>query len=238
MPVSLGQFYAFLLLATCLSINIAFFSDVREPFLGSDDAVVSAKLALSELNVQARIAEFYPQVQSRVKGFQNALPSVVPRKQEDFEQTSELPADVPKSEAVTSEAITSEAVMSDPILDPFLLPSRPPKETFKIESKEELVWEEETISNESALPESTISAITPERRELAQQTVAIIPSPMSAVTNPVVANQFKPITITPVESPAARETQRISNTRTERPSSNAIWQTVDTVLERPIRYDL
>jgi len=63
----LGQFYALVLLLACLVTNIAFFAEVREPFLGDDDPMASVKLALSELNIQARIAELSSKILSNAE---------------------------------------------------------------------------------------------------------------------------------------------------------------------------
>ena len=78
MPVRLGQFYAFVLLFGCLATNIAFFSEVREPFLGDSDHGVAINSALSELDIQDKIAAFYPKVSPNVVNTQSANVQNVP----------------------------------------------------------------------------------------------------------------------------------------------------------------
>ena len=86
MFVRLGQFYAFVLLLICLMINVAFFPEVREPFLGDEDPMASVKSAFSELDIQERIDEFYPKMLSNADG----VPAVVPPK-EQRQQSSASP---------------------------------------------------------------------------------------------------------------------------------------------------
>ena len=225
MPVRLGQFYAFLLLLTCLSINIAFFPEVREPFLGDDDPVSSTKLALSESDFTARIAEFYPTIQARVQDLRSVLPLPGAQKQKEPEKTSELPTDIWEPDIRVPWTVTD-----DPIVDSFFLPSQPPVEEPEVISEEE----------EPEAPEPVFSVVAPETSGMTQQTSAVVPVASPAVVRPVVADQFKPIII-PVESvrpPAGEETKRASNASAGKSSSNVVWDTIDTVLERPIRYDL
>ena len=207
MPIRLGQFYACLLLFTCLGINIAFFSEVREPFLGGADPLASVKSALSELDIKARIAEFYPQTLSKAENIQKEdvqnMPLPTPKKQE---KPSELSASMPKP----------EPVVSNPVLDPFLLPSQPPKEMPK---------EEETKLKKSEIPNPIPSVIVPEESNLNQQTAVTVPAPKPAAAKPMVADQFKPIMTQPKPVEPVK------------PSANVVWDTIDTALERPIRYD-
>jgi hypothetical protein len=65
----------------------------------------------------------------------------------------------------------------------------------------------------------------PEMNELLLQTAATMPAPKPATAKPVIADQFKPITVSP------KPVEPI------KPSANAVWDTIDTALERPIRYD-
>jgi len=203
MLIRLGRFYASLLVLICLGINIAFFPEVREPFLGSDDPLASVKSALSELDIQARIAEFYPQIQSKTEDIQDTPAPPTPKKQEKpAGTTSELPAKTSAPEPTTS----------DPLLDLSLWSVPSPKAESKSTPKE------------TEAPKPTPSVAVSKDN---QQTAATMSAPKAAaaVIMPVVADQFKPTTTAP------------KPTETAKPSANAVWDTIDTVLERPIRYD-
>ena len=174
MLVRLGHFYAFVLLLICLMIDIAFFSAVREPFLGAEDPTASIKSALSELDIPEKIAEFYPQTQSNADNVQVVTPQKEPPRQ----------SSVPPLEA--------EPVKKDV-----------PKEISK---------------------SSTPTAAPMENR----QTAATIPAAKPAVSLPVIAEQFKPIV--PEQKPVAP-------TKPVKPSSVPVWETIDSLLEQPIRHD-
>ena len=221
MPVRLGQFYAFVLLLACLVINIAFFAEVREPFLGDEDPMASVKSAFSDLDIQAKLAEFYPPMQSKVNetkiGEISDKPSLAPLEREKS---------IPKAEISTPKEgnpilgeqrqqsvppVNVPPVVADPMIDPFLPLTQPsPAKT------------EQEIPKE---PAPAIPAVALERREPNRQTAAIIPAPVTAIAQPVIADQFKPIVIEP--KPAAPV----------KPLSTPVWETPDTVLDRPIRYD-
>jgi len=191
MPVRLGQFYASLLVLACLGINIAFFPEVREPFLGSDDPLASVKSALSELDIQSRIAEFYPQIQSKTEDSQETPTPPAPKKQEKpAGKILEPPAKIP----------APEPTASSPILDISLLSTPLPKAESKPVSST-------SVSKENQQTAATMS----------------VPKAAVAISQPVVADQFKPTTTS--TKPSA----------TVKPSATAIWDTVDTALERPIR---
>ena len=183
MPVRLGQFYAFVLLLTCLATNIVFFSEVRESFLGDEDPTASVKLAFSELNIQAKIAEFYPKIQSKADEVQNVtLPVQKDQKPvtKEPKKLPELPPNVPIQNMETA----------NPILDPFLLPSQPP--TVQVTPKE-------IPPKESEVPKPVDPVIVPKKAELNRQTAATMPIPKSAASNikPIIADQFKPVIIEP-----------------------------------------
>ena len=205
MPVRLGPFYALMLLFVCLATNIAFFAEVREPFLGDEDPTASIKSAFSEWDIQAKIAAFYPPAQSNAGEVSDDSP-----------QAEEKHVSVAES-FLSSEPIwqptppvppqPSKPAVVDPVVDPFLPIAHPPKE--------------------SELPESVVPFVAPEKSEpvLPTAAVASVPSLVIADTQPVVAEQFKPVIVRP---------ESVTPTR---PASTPVWNTVDTMLERPIRYD-
>ena len=196
MFIRLGQFYAFLLLLICLSVNIAFFPEVREPFLGSDDPLESVKTALSKLEIVAKHTEDVQEA-----------PAPAPKEQK---KTPEVPADDPKPKPKES----------DPIPDS-LLPDPPQKDELK--DKPKTVPDVEK-PKEPEKPKPAAPVVAPmENQQIAA--VMPMPKPADAIIQPVVAEQFKPVIASPKPIEIAK------------PSTNAVWDTVDTALERPIRYD-
>jgi hypothetical protein len=190
MPVRLGQFYAFVLLLTCLAINIAFFSEVREPFLGDEDPLASVKSAFAELNIQANLADFYPKVQSKVDSLQDVTPPVTP---------------APKK----ANPVPTEPESVVPIVDPFQFATPPPKVEHKIPTEE---------------PAPPAPLIAPSENLQTAATMPV-PQPAAAVAKPVIADQFKPMMTEP---------KPIVPVNSVKPSSTPVWETIDTVLERPI----
>jgi hypothetical protein len=194
MPVRLGQFYAFVLLLACLVTNVAFFSEVREPFLGDVDPLASVKSAFSELSIKESIADLYTQVQPNVDG---VAPSVPPK--------DDVPVPKERYRQPDSPPVKPESVV--PAKDSVPPPAPEPKHTVR---KEE--------------PRHSPSVPTPAET---LQTAAAMPASQPSAAKPVVADQFKPI----VAEPKTKEPAKTQ------PSSSPVWDTVDTVLERPIRYD-
>jgi len=234
----LGQFYALVLLLACLVTNIAFFAEVREPFLGDDDPMASVKSAFSDLNIQARVAEFSPKILSRADGVKvdeakidgikiDEMPEMIPPTppaplavERPAPRVVEPPAPREPRQQPTPPVnnLLAEPVIAEPIGDPFPpLETEPPKE---LEEPKPAVSTVVQARNETT------------RNETAQQAAAIIPvsapAPVTAATQPVIADRFNPITVEPPVPPP---------TAPARPSSTPVWDTIDTILERPIRYD-
>ena len=203
MPVRLGQFYALMLLLTCLAVNIAFFPEVREPFLGDEDPLASVKSAFADLDVQAKIAEFYPKVQSNVDEVSNVTPLEEPKEETPTPKVEER---APREQRRPPPLVQPEEVVP--------LPKEEPKES---------------VPSESAKNESP-PVLTPVRSEVHLQTAATmpVPKPAAAVVQPAVAEQFNPVLI---------ESKPTELVKPVKPSSQPIWETIETVLERPIRYD-
>jgi len=168
MLVRFGHFYAFVLLLACLAINIAFFDKVREPFLGDVDPTASVKSAFSDLDIQAKIAEFYPQTQSNAdeSAIKEAAEEASPPEAEKPVRIEELPVP-PPAPAPPANDPPLVPVIAEPVIES-LLPSEPEE------------------------PTPTVSAV-PEIRESPRQMVAAVPTPTPATLQPVVAAQFKPI---------------------------------------------
>lgn len=178
MPVRIGYFYAFLLMLLCVVVNIAFFAEVREPFLGDEDPTASIKSVFADWDIEATLAEYFPKVQSKVPSPVEEIPD-------------ELQPEPPKEE------------------------KRVPKEP----SRKEPLQQEPVPKEEPPTPKVAPEAL-PASLEGAVQTAAALPVPQSAAIKPAVAEQFKPIIAPP-----------------SMPASSPVWMTVDTVLERPIKYD-
>jgi hypothetical protein len=110
-----------------------------------------------------------------------------------------------------------------------------------------ILKEEKTDSKEQRRPAKSVPNIKPEKAEQEDEsyfstsvdppintvlTAAATPSPQLATPKPVVADQFQPII---VETKSKESVQ--SAKPSVKPSSAPVWETADTVLERPIRYD-
>ena len=204
MPVRLSQFYALVLLLTCLGVNIAFFSEVREPFLGSEDPLASVKSSFSELDIRGKIAGFYGTKPENVDDIQDLAPSEPPKEEprtpkEQRRKTAPQPAE-PKNVVAR--------------VDPFLLSEPLPKA------------EPEKPAPREAPPEPSepVPVVAPAGN---LQTAATIPAPLPAVAavKSAVAEQFKPIVTEPKSALSVK------------PSSQPVWETIDTVLERPVWYE-
>ena len=214
MFIRLGQFYAFLLLLFCLSFNIVFFPEVRAPLLGSDDPLKpyeqAVKSALFEWNITEKISNIYPPIQSNAENIQK-VPPPAPIEQKNTPAAS---ANVPKEEPKESKPIPDS-----------LLPTPPQKDELK--SKPKTVPDIEK-PKEPEKPKPAVPVATPTEN---QQTAVVmpVPKPAAAIILPVVADQFKPLITAPKQ--AFKPTESI------KPSASAVWDTVDTALERPIRYD-
>ena len=173
MPVRLGQFYALVLLLLCLAINVAFFSEVRENFLGDDDPLVSAHSAFSELDIAAKIAAFYPAIQSNVEDVLDEAPLEPALPEEPPVSKEESPAPKIESPALWEQHWQPIELSEDVPLVP-LEPAIEPKE----ESKDE--------------PKPVVPVDIP--LELQQTTVLMpVPQPVAVAVQPLVADQFKPI---------------------------------------------
>jgi len=213
MPVRLAQFYAFVLLLICLAVNVAFFSDVRESFLGDADPFASTRSAFAELDIAAKISAFYPSAPSKTEEISDEFASVsVP----------------PESPAITLESLLPVPPLPEPVV-PLPVPVEPPA-----------LWEELPVPPEAELTEAEIEedvlpadyfAIPAEALQSAtfdpfpQPNAADFPEPVAAAVTPVVADQFKPLVMD--------GEPLVPN----RPSSAPIWGSIDTILERPLRYD-
>ena len=206
-----------MLLITCLVINIAFFSEVREPFLGKDDPLASVKSAFAELDIQSKFAEFYPKVQSKVDNVSIVTPPEEPEERTPVQKKDES---APQAENPPSRKQRQPLPPKQPEES-----VEPQKDVPKVEPKEAAT--KEPVGRESVSP---VLTVTPVRGEVNLQTAATIPIPKAApsVANPVVANQCTPILTEP------RPTEPVKPIK---PSSNPVWETVDSVLNRPIRYD-
>jgi len=210
----LSHFYALVLLSVCLVTNIVFFEKVREPFFGDEDPMASVKSSFSDLGIQVKIAEFFPKTQSQVDAAKiDEAPDTVPLTPPEEKPVSRAEFPEPRTERFVPReprrqpALPEQPMSVDPIADPFQ-PLVPPPE----------VLEE---------PKPAVSIVVSERQESNLQTSAIMsaPAPVVAVVQSVVAEQFKPIPIEP--KPVAPV----------KPSSAPVWDTADTIFDRPIRYD-
>ena len=228
MSVHLGQFFAFVLLVVCLVINIAFFAEVREPFLGEEDPTASIKSVLSELDIPARIAEFYPKIQSKVDKAGDETPPAPPQEATPVPKEEKSVSREPKRPPpVAADAPPVKPEAANPVVDPFRLPVPPLKaEPEKVEKEVPKEQPKEVPSKTS----ESIAVMVPEQREPNLQTAAVMPVPKPAVAavKPVVADQFKPIITAP---------KPVAPVVPVKPSSSPVWDTLDTVLDRPIRYD-
>jgi hypothetical protein len=167
------------LLLTCLGVNIVFFSEVRESFLGGEDPLASVASSFSELDIRGKIAGFYEKKPAKVDDVQ-ASPTPEPPKEEP----------------------------------------RAPKEQRR-----------KPAPLESTEP---VPVVAPEGN---LQTVAKmpVPQPTVAAVKPAVAEQFKPIAH---EHKSAASVSAASVSATSvKPSSHPVWETIDTVLERPVWYE-
>jgi hypothetical protein len=183
MPIRLGTFCVFLLMLVSLGVNMAFFSEVRESFLGKGKSALSSQPVTSEPD----IAEFYPQTPP-----QNAEKNPLPKREVSVEPPVKVPAPIPLS--------------ADSGNAPFLLPSVPPP-----------------------APAETSQPVTaPKENNTDKQTTALLPpAPKSAAVKPIVADQFKPVMTKPKQP----------NKPSQKPSSNIVWGTAESVAEQPVRYD-
>lgn len=203
MLVRLGQFYAFMLLLICLGTNIVLFDTVREHFLGDGDPVPSAKIAFSELDLQAKIAEFYPKMQPHMDDVENTThPPLETEKSAPKEQRQQISTSLAKS------------VETSPVVDPVPVPDPSPE----VKPMKEEVPKNET-SKSSAPVATSVETL---------QTAATIPTPKQAVAQSIIADQFRPI---------VSQQKPVVSIKSIKPSSTPIWETIDTVLEQPIRYD-
>ena len=169
MSVRLGQFYAFVLLLICLTTNVVFFSDVRESFLGDDDPLASTKAAFSDLNLAARIAEFYPAILS------NANTDPANADGADVDKVDTAVDDVPD---ITPPAPHVPIVPIVPIIEqPAKLPALPE------------AW------GEPVKEEPPAEVISPEKPV---EIVVSIPAPVVVAAKPAIADQFKPIMAEPM----------------------------------------
>lgn len=211
MPIRLGHFYASLLLLICLGINIAFFSEVREPFLGDEDPLASVKAALSDLNIKAKFAEIYPKIASETDGESTDTTSLEPStKTVKPVETPKQPVGMPKkTEPDKSLIFQPSPTKTDPVVDPFLLSTPPPKASTPVAAPKD--YERKQIEKTKPTEPKKESGVN-------RQTAAVMPMPQPATTRPIVADHFKPI-------------------ESAKPSTEAVWDTIDTVLERPLRYD-
>ena len=206
MPVRPGQFYAFVLLLASIVTNIAFFAEVREPFLGDVDPTASVKSALSDLDIQAKIAEFYPKILSKTDRSSAVEVSEETQPQEEEKPVPVAESPAPRTERPASRESRQQAapsandlsvvpVVADPIVEPLLPPESEPK------PEESRVVPKEVQPEESGILPPLASAFVPESREPHQQTVAARHSPISApvpVVAPAqtaIADQFKPIVV-------------------------------------------
>jgi hypothetical protein len=218
MSSRLGHFYASLLVFICLGINIAFFPEVREPFLGGDDPLASVKAALSDLNIKARFVEICPKTQFNTDSEASVpTPQASPTDPVKSAEPTKKPAAVSiKIEPVKTAVPKTKTAQNESLPDPFLLPSSQPKEPAP---------PADLIAVEQKQFERTKPTDPQKESGLNRQTAASVPIPQSAAARPIIADQFKPI-VTPSKS--------IESTK---PSPDVVWDTIDTITERPLRYD-
>ena len=237
MPVRLGQFYALVLLLACLATNIAFFAEVREPFLGDEDPTASVKSAFFDLDIQAKIAEFYPKTLFKIDEpvideVSESTPSLspeeekpVPKVESPAPQTERPASREPRRQQAPPNDLQAESAISKPAVES----PTPPEPAMKQEEPETVPKEvpPEAPSREPRVPKSVTSAVATKQHEPPLQTVAAIPAPVP-VTAPVqsaIAEQFMPIIVEPKPLTPVR------------PSSSPVWDTTDAIRDRPIRYD-
>ena len=130
-----------------------------------------------------------------------------PSKGEKTSPKAEQPTSREQRRQTSTPPTKPEEVVAIPISDPQPKIEQEPKE----ESKKE--------SNPSA------SAVVPVET---LQTAALVPVPSPAVAQSVIADQFKPIV--PEQKPAVP-------IKPVKLSSAPVWETADTILAQPIRYD-
>ena len=180
-----------------------FFSEVREPFLGSDDPLTSLSSSLSELDIRGKIAGFYEKKPEKVDD-ENLTPPEPPKEE------SRAPKEQRRKPSPSPEEPKKVAVNVDPFPMSDSLPKAEPEKPAPME----------------VLPESSesVSVVVPAGHI---QTVTTMPAPQPAIAavKPAVAEQFKPIIAEP--KPVA----------SGKPSSQPVWETIDTVLERPVWYE-
>ena len=264
MLVCRSQFYAFVLLFVCLVTNIVFFAEVRKPFFGDDDPMAPVQLAFSDLDIPAKIAEFYPKTQSKgdewdeamIDETQDAVPPTPPVEKEPAPRRQAPPAEpsqmVPSWTAPSRTAPSrmkspqAEPVVSDPIVDPIVDPftpfSQPPIVTPG-KAFEEPKPAVSVVAPDIAVQDFVVQDVVVQKREKpTMQTVAVtpFPAPIAAVVQPVVAEQFKPI-IDEQKPVSQKSVSQKSTTPVPvtpfKPSSVPVWDTTDSILARPIRYD-
>jgi len=214
-----------MLLLACLATNVAFFVEVREPFFGDDDPMASVKSAFSDLDIQAKIAEFYPAVQSK------AGQSKVDEAKAD--DVPDAPPPIPVEEVKPAPKVAIPAPREQrrqpavPANDPPVVPVvvQPVMDPFPPLPQPHIVPTKETLPKESEAPKPAVADVVLDRREPNRQTAAVMPTPALAVVQPVVAEQFKPIIVEPKPATPVK------------PSATPVWDTIDTIRERPIRYD-
>ena len=251
MPVRLGQFYALVLLLICLAINVAFFAEVREPFLGDDDPTASIKLALSDLDIRAKIAEFYPKIQSKADETDvdetkteemtdevhvPDAPPPLPLPPLPLEEEKPVPRAPRQPPAPPANTLPAPAI-SAPVVDPFPPIIQPPLAPPPVVEVEKATPKESPPKE----PEPPTASV-PERRGQNRQAAAVMPgpAPVAAVVQPVIAGQFNianQSNIADQFKPIIAESKPASPAVPTKPSATPVWETVDTILERPIRYD-
>ena len=166
-----GQFYAFVLMVLCLTINVAFFPEVREPFLGDEDPTASVKSALNDWDIPAKLAEFYPKIQMKAADMQDEVRNERPLPELSKPELPKAEKPAPKEQRRQSPVLPASPEASQEIVDPFLQPSAsPPKETGTPKPVDSPVVPVETLP-----------------------TAATVLRSAPATVQPAFADQFKPI---------------------------------------------
>ena len=136
-------------------------------------------------------------------------PSVLPKEEKPDPNEQYLK---PVSSA-KPERVTPTADSSPPSAPPSVSPPAPPPEPEPAKTARK---EESKHTPSVAPPAETL------------QTAAAMPAPQPGTAKPVIADRFKPITA---------ESKQMEPAKSAKPSPTPVWETVDTVLERPLRYD-
>jgi len=191
-----------------LGVNILFFSEVREPFLGSEDPLASVTSSFSELDIRGKIAGFYGDKAEKVDDTQDIAPPEPPKEEPRLPKEQRRKPEPTPEEPKNVVANVEPFFRSDP--PPKAEPIKPAPMGAPMETPPE--------------PFELVSVVAPSGN---LQTAATMPAPLPTIASvkPAVAEQFKPVVSESKSSASGK------------PSSAPVWETIDTVLERPMWHE-